>query len=344
MLSLDYASKWKFISMNKKRIEILFTDAYANTNISLKAYEIIRGYIEINKISESVEIISLLKKYEKKLSILNGCKLVVVRLTYNCSEDENDLKDKIITFLEQCANAYQDEDFAFLFEIKLLIYKRTNQKDKIEQCLNWILKSEICNAEYYSEQITNDYFLILYLYKNLFSESETIHFMELFCEKYNNKPIWRWPLGCVYDWIQNIYCKSAVLFRHVLRTNLDNGNNYIKDLIEKEKWEELANDIGMIIEAQPIIFERVEDTLSELEKITEKTTETLTILCKGGITISISVPKLIIRNADCYNVESNKIVPFCDAIIEACGNNSNEKIKRLERKALCLKNKVLQQL
>ena len=94
ILSLPYDLKWKFISMHKKRIEILFANAYANTNISFKAYEVIRGYLELNRISEAVEIIDFVKKYEKKISIFEGVKLIVVNLTDDYFTDSKEVEEK----------------------------------------------------------------------------------------------------------------------------------------------------------------------------------------------------------------------------------------------------------
>ena len=344
-LSLDYASKWKYISMNKRRIEILFEDAYTNTNISFKAYEIISGYIELNMIDEAVEIICLLKQYEKKLSIFDGVKLVVVQLTDGYFENGENLKEKKVAFLEQCANVYKEEDFSPLFEIKLLIYKGINEKDKLEKCLNWIIESGICDATYYSNRFIRDYFLILYLNRNNYLETEIIHFMELFCEKYSNSWMKYWSSENVSDWIQNNSYKSPILFRHSLRTDRSFGNNYIMKLIEKEKWEELANNMGMIIETNSSVVRNIEETLSYLEQIVEEEkTEMFNIPLSEGTTISfaVKIPKILFRDAGCYDVGQDKIEPFCDAIIEACKNSDNrEDIKKLENMALFLKNKVL---
>lgn len=339
ILSLDYVSKWKFISMNKRRTEILLSDAFANTNISYKAYEIIRGYLELNMISESVEIINILKQYEKQLSIFDGVKLIVVQLTDGYFEDSKEIKDRKLAFLEQCDKAYKEDDFSSIFEIKLLIYKGVDKKDRIEKVLEWMINCGICDAHYYSNRFIRDYFLILYLNKEIFLETEIIHFMELFCKRYTNSWMRYWSSEHVSDWIQEFSYKSPILFKHSLQTDRSFGNNYIRKLIEKENWEELADNLGTIMETNSSVVQSVEDTLDYLEQITEED-ETMNIEAEivEGVSISFNVivPKLIVRSGG-YDVEKDDISSFCDAIIKACKKNDNNEVKKLENKALYIK-------
>lgn len=350
ILTLPYDLQWKFISMHKKRIEILFANAYANTNISFKAYDVIRGYLELNRLSDAVEIIDYVKKYEKKMSVFDGVKLIVVNLTDTYHVDSKEVKEKKELFFEQCINRYAEDDFIPLFEMNLIIYKKNKQKEKIENSLAWMVESGICDAKYYSNRFIRDYFLILYRNRDIESEKEIIQFMELFCCKYTNSWMRYWSSPDVSDWIVSLSYKSTILFTHSLRTDRDFANDVIKASIREKKWKEVSEFISKTVASDSnivnsSIFEHLDDTLKYLEDITEdeKTMDFNVQISEGvSIPITISIPKMIIHSPFCYDVDQDEIVQFCDAIIAGCeGIAKSEEIRKLENKAIYLKNKIV---
>lgn len=345
ILSLPYDLKWKFISMHKKRIEILFANAYANTNISFKAYEVIRGYLELNRISEAVEIIDFVKKYEKKISIFDGVKLIVVNLTEDYFTDSKEVEEKKHFFLEQCIKRYLEDDFSPLFEIKLIIYKKSEQKEQIENSLVWMIESGICDTTYYSNRFIRDYFLILYRSRDIESEKEIIHFMGLFCEKYTNSWMRYWSSPDVSDWIASLSYKSTILYTHSLRTDRNFANDVIKLFIREKKWKEVSEVISKTMTTNSYIVNNLDETLEYLEDIIEdeKTTDPISVKVLEGISISftVSIPKIIFHSTSCYDVDQNEIVQFCDAVIEGCKDfTKSEEILKIENKAMCLKKKM----
>ena len=61
----------------------------------------------------------LVEKYEKRLSMLEGIKLIVVKIEQNITEDDVTLKERINLFYEKCMDKYQSNYFTTIFEIKL---------------------------------------------------------------------------------------------------------------------------------------------------------------------------------------------------------------------------------
>ena len=247
IIQLDYKSTWKLLIMDKKRVEILFKHAYSNTNISFRAYEVISGYINSNMIEEAVMVIELVEKYEKRLSMLEGIKLIVVKIEQNITEDDVTLKERINLFYEKCMDKYQSNYFTTIFEIKLNLHNKLINKEKIKSCLEWIVESGICNAEYFSNDFVIDYCKMLYVNRFLLSDAELIYYVELFCKKYKKQCLSYRCTEEISNWIVEVSQKSSVLLNNLILNDYCFGNRYIQNLITKEKWIELEKILQYVL-------------------------------------------------------------------------------------------------
>lgn len=284
IIQLDYKSTWKLLIMDKKRVEILFKHAYSNTNISFRAYEVISGYINSNMIEEAVMVIELVEKYEKRLSMLEGIKLIVVKIEQNITEDDVTLKERINLFYEKCMDKYQSNYFTTIFEIKLNLHNKLINKEKIKSCLEWIVESGICNAEYFSNDFVIDYCKMLYVNRFLLSDAELIYYVELFCKKYKKQCLSYRCTEEISNWIVEVSQKSSVLLNNLILNDYCFGNRYIQNLITT---------------------------------VNVQATEGISV----DVKITFKLPKIIIRDGRCYNVEEKNIIFICNIIINICKNN-----------------------
>ena len=351
-LQLDYKSTWKLLIMDKKRVEILFKYAYPNTNISYRAYEVILGYINSNMIEEAVMVIELVKNYEIRFSILDGIKLIVVKIEQNIIEDDVTLKERINLFYEKCICKYQSDYFTTIFEIKLNLHNRLTDKEKLKSCLEWIVDSNICNEEYFGNNFVMDYCQMLYLNRLLLSDEELLYYVELFCNKYKNRFLSYRCTEEICDWIVEISQKSTALLNNLIFNDYRFGNRYIQKLITEEKWIELKRILQYCLtqKEQTHIVNNISETLSYFEQIFDEGiafTDTVNIQATEGVSvdmeITLNLPKIIIRDAGCYDVEEKNVIFICNIIIDICKNNGicnelttkAEHVKKLYNTRVC---------
>ena len=106
-LPLDYDLSYKFLIMNKKRVEVMFNAAYTSTNISLRASQIIYAYLKCDQLDAAVDMIGLLRHYEKKLTLFDGVKLITIKITDAIADAYETVTQSILAFLEKFDYVYQ---------------------------------------------------------------------------------------------------------------------------------------------------------------------------------------------------------------------------------------------
>ena len=112
---------------------------------------------------------------------------------------------------------YQSNYFTTIFEIKLNLHNKLINKEKIKSCLEWIVESGICNAEYFSNDFVIDYCKMLYVNRFLLSDAELIYYVELFCKKYKKQCLSYRCTEEISNWIVEV---SQKIIRFVEQFNI----------------------------------------------------------------------------------------------------------------------------
>ena len=328
-LRLNEDKKWEFLIMNKNRINVMFEYAYASTNKSLRAFNIIKEYIKRDMIDEAVEVIKLLKYYEKRLSMVEGTKIIVVHLMNDLEEKENDeeLKRKTMCFIEKCVNIYQSENFYHIFQIELYLDKGIDSVKNLKCCLDWMLENDVCDAEYYNAFYIANFSDLLYMNRSVLAEQEIIEYIEKFFNKYTGKYLrFRSDKGDACNWLLQITEKSIDLFHKIISSYVTFGNQYVQNLISKEKWDDLIDILTFIMENDLYVCDYLEMTIEYYKNVKSEgipMSFDVPLTDNTLLKVNVKLPKIIFHDSGCYDIEDKSLISFCNAVIESCNNVSN---------------------
>lgn len=328
-LTFNEEKKWDFLIMNKNRINIMFEYAHASTNKSLRAFNIIKAYLKYDKIDEAVEVINILKHYEKRLSMVDGAKIIVVHLMDDLAEKENvvELKRKTMDFFEKCVNAYQSENFYHIFQIELYLDKGIDSAKNLKYCLDWMLDNNVCDAEYYNAFYITNFSDLLYMNRSVLAEQEIVEYIEKFFNKYTGKYLrFRSDEGDACNWLLQITEKSIDLSEKIISNDVTFGNQYIQNLISKEKWDDLIDILTFIMENDLYVCDYLEMTIEYYKNVkSEGIPMSFDVPLPDNtlLKVNVKLPKIIFHDSGCYDIEDKSLISFCNAVIESCNNVSN---------------------